>query len=198
MVEKYLMISLEDEQVKKIADILGNKTAKKILDFLAEKEEASETDISQALEIPINTIEYNLKKLADAGLIEKAKNFFWSSKGKKIEMYKLAKKHIVISHKTKPSYSKLKSIVPAVLLSGVFAFLVRMFYNLKNQQVFGIAREEAIMKSAETAVETATSAGSMSAVSFIDKLFALPVWIWFLAGALIAILIMLGLNWRKL
>src|SRR3989344_8185966 len=94
---KYILVSLEDEKAKKIAEILSNKTAKKILDFLADKNEASETDIAQELGIPLNTAEYNIKKLLEADLIGKAKNFFWSVRGKKIDMYKLARKHIVIS-----------------------------------------------------------------------------------------------------
>lgn len=194
MEEKYILVSLEDEKAKKIAEILGNKTCKKILDFLAETKEASEQDISNRLGIPINTVEYNLKKLIESGLIEKAKNFFWSVKGRKIDLYRLVKKHIVISTKSsKPSLSKLKSIVPAVLISGVFALIIRAFYNLKTQQVFEIGREEAVMKS----VESVASAGSINTVSFIDKIFMLPAWIWFFAGAIIAILIILGLNWRK-
>lgn len=196
MTEKYILVSLEDEKVQKIAEILGNKTSKKILDFLAEKDEASETDISRELGIPINTVEYNINKLLNAGLVEKAKNYFWSIKGKKIDMYKLAKKHIVISHKSsKPSLSKLKTLVPVVILTGIFVFLIK--FLVSPQQTFEAAPEmmldEAVATGAAKAVE---SAGNV--VSFSDKLLALPGWSWFLLGALIVIILMTLLNWRKL
>jgi len=112
--DKFIMMNMNDERSKKIAEILGNKTCKKILDYLSEKNDASEKDISDALNIPINTAEYNLKKLIEAGLVEKTKNFFWSAKGKKIPLYRLARKHIVISPSSKPSLTSLKLILPVV------------------------------------------------------------------------------------
>lgn len=90
MNEKYILLDLEDEKTKQIADVISNSSCKKILNLLAEKE-ASETDIAKELGIPINTAEYNIKKLEKAGMIEKSKHF-WSVKGKKIHTYKLAKK----------------------------------------------------------------------------------------------------------
>ncbi len=201
--EKYLMISLNEEKARKIADILGNKTCKKILDFLAEEKEASEKDIASMLNVPINTVEYNLKKLLESGLIEKTKNFFWSKKGRKINMYKLAKKHIIISHKSKPSYSKLKSVLPVALISGAFAFVVRVFYQtfrsskemIQTNEKFS---EEAVMRAAESVEEVGGTQIIDSSINLIDKIFALPAWLWFLTGALIAIILMLILNWRKL
>ena len=101
MVEKkFILIGMDDKRSKKIAEVLGNKTAKKILNYLAETKEASQQDIATDLKIPINTVDYNIKKLNKAGLVDKSKNFFWSKKGKRIIMYKAAKKHIVISPKS--------------------------------------------------------------------------------------------------
>lgn len=123
------MMGIDDERSKKVAEILGNKTCKKIIDHLSETNEASEKDIADALSIPINTVEYNLKKLLDSGLIDKTKNFFWSKKGKKIDMYKLARKHIVISPKSKPSYSALKTIIPVIATIAVLALLILLMFN---------------------------------------------------------------------
>lgn len=121
-------MGLDDERSKKVAEVLGNKTCKKIIDYLAEIKEASEKDISDALKIPINTVEYNLKKLLDASLVEKTKNFFWSKKGRKIGLYKLARKHIVISPKsTKPSLTVLKTIIPVIVTVAIIALLVSIF-----------------------------------------------------------------------
>lgn len=123
MTDKFIMIGLGDEKSSKIANILGNKTCKKIIDFLSEEKEASEKDIADALNIPINTAEYNLKKLIDAGLVEKTKNFFWSKRGKKIPMYKVAKKHIIISPKSKPTMNSLKTIIPIIIVLATALFI---------------------------------------------------------------------------
>ena len=130
MTKKYLLFSIEDNSAKKLAGILGNKTCKKIIDVLAEKE-ASEKDLANELKIPINTIEYNLKKLLEAEIVEKTKNFFWSKKGKKIPMYKVSNKSIVISPKSK-LLSDLSSILPVAILSGLGALIIRQYYIAKN------------------------------------------------------------------
>ncbi len=71
MTEKYLLFALDDEKSKKLGEVISNTTCKKIANFLAEKE-SSENDISKELKIPINTVEYNLKKL-----IQQIRNFIF-------------------------------------------------------------------------------------------------------------------------
>jgi len=133
------MMSSEEERTRELAEALKGKTTRKILDFLSEKKEASETDIATGLKLPINTVEYNLKKLLKTGMVEKSKRFFWSRKGKKIAMYKLSKKHIIISPKAKkPSYSRLKNLIPTVLIAGLIFVLFRAYFI--SRIVFG-ARE---------------------------------------------------------
>lgn len=93
-----LQISLDDSRSQKIAEVLTNKTAKKILITLSEKD-MNESDIAAALKIPLNTVGYNIKKLLSAELIEKTPRTFWSSKGKRMNFYTVANKKIVISPK---------------------------------------------------------------------------------------------------
>src|SRR3989344_7017567 len=96
MANNSIMIDLEDPQSGKIAEVLSNKTAKVILGLLAENE-MSGSEVAAKLGAPLNTVTYNLKNLVDAGLVEKSKRFFWSSKGKRMELYKVSNKRIVIS-----------------------------------------------------------------------------------------------------
>jgi len=121
MANKYVMISMEDDSVKHLAGVLGNKTAKKILDVLAEKE-MSENDIAKELGIPINTTEYNLKKLVSAGLIEPSKAFFWSVKGKKIPVYKISNKSIIISPKKRMGIGLLATLIVSGLAAGALKY----------------------------------------------------------------------------
>lgn len=188
MEKKYLLISMEDDKAKNLAGILGNKTCKKIIDFLAEKREASEKDIADELKSPINTVEYNLKKLLSAELIEKAKTFFWSKKGKKIPMYRLSNKSIIISPGSSRVSSKIKSILPAVLLSGVGAVLIQKIFAAKT-----LVENEAMAAGAKLAEEYVQSDAQGSLI--YANIPAIGVW--FLAGAIFALLIIAILNWRK-
>lgn len=189
MEKKFIMVSMEDERAGKIADVLGNKTCKKIVNFLAEEKEASENDIATRLNIPLNTAEYNLKKLLEAELIEKSKNFFWSKKGKRIPMYKVSNKSILISPKSRIS-SKLKSVVPALIIGGVGALLIKYLINPVSE--IKLQASEALISKADEAV----SLGAIS--NFVAYIQSLPNWYWFSLGVILTLIIIIVSNWRKL
>lgn len=178
-----IMVDLDDPRISGIADVIANKSCKRILSLLSEKE-LSETDISNSLGMPINTVGYNIKKLFDAGLIEKSKNFFWSSKGKKINTYKLSNKRIVISPK-----SSLKGIFPAIVVSIFIAFGINILFKDNG---------------ASTLADTNIAAKGMaySEPAFSSGIYytlnnASNAWAWFLIGALSGLLIFVVWNWRK-
>lgn len=188
--KKFILVSMDDERADKIANIFGNNTCKKIIDFLANKIEASEKEISDSLNIPLNTVEYNLNKLLEAGLIEKAKKFFWSKKGKKIPLYKLSNKSIIISPKSKKLSSKIKTILPIAAVSVIMAFIIRQF-TLSN----------ALRQAKSDALYSAPAEGALASIpanasSFLTQPF--DGWLWFLAGAVFAIVILMIINWKKL
>jgi len=68
--DKFILMGLDDERAGNITEVLKNSTCKKILNFLGDIKEASEKDISDSLKIPLNTVEYNLKKLIKSGLVK--------------------------------------------------------------------------------------------------------------------------------
>lgn len=161
--DKFILVSLNDENSKFLSEVLGNKTCKKIIDFLSERKEASEKDISDGLQIPLNTTEYNLTKLVKSGIVKKTSNFFWSVKGKKIPMYKLANKHIVISPLKKPSPEILKTLLPVV--AGIFiGVLIMIFYSLslQNETPSLDSFSKSDEKYLDLSYETASSVGSGS------------------------------------
>lgn len=104
MEETSLNISLDDIRLKEIAEAVTNKTCKKILNHLAINESTT-GEISTQLDLPINTVDYNIKKLLKTGLIEK-KSFWWSVKGKKMPTYTVSNKKIIISPRLKPKNIK--------------------------------------------------------------------------------------------
>jgi predicted ArsR family transcriptional regulator len=178
MNKKYLLFSLEDSRLKSIAEILKNKTASKIINFLSEKEEASEKDISEKLGIPLNTAEYNIRKMVQVGIIEKSKNFFWSPKGRKIKMYRFSNKSIVISPKSSKLNSQIKQIIPIALISGITAVAVKFYFSAQRAVV--TTQEEAFALAAEGSAKAAESASIINTENY---------WLWFLAGAVFAIII---------
>ncbi len=158
MTSKHLLLSLDDENAKALGETIANKTSRKIVAYLSE-EEASENKIAKALGVPINTVEYNLQKLLKAGLIEKSKKFFWSEKGKKIDIYKVANKIIIISPK-KSSLSRLKPFLPVFLIAAIFTIFTWL-YNKTN--VFMSSSQQATQEAILAAKESAPALAASSA-----------------------------------
>lgn len=131
--KKFIMMNIDDESSKKVAEVISNPTCKKILNYIADNKEKSEEDIAKDLGIPINTVEYNLKKLLDSGLVEKSNKFFWSKRGKKINLYKPANRHIIISPKKRPDMNLLKSIVPVIIALVVVIAAILLLQNPQTQ-----------------------------------------------------------------
>ena len=191
-----IMIDLDDPRTANIAEVISNKTCKRILNLLAEKS-LSEADISKELKIPMNTVGYNIKKLMAAGLIEKS-NYFWSVKGKKINTYTISQKRIVISPR-----SMLKGVVPAIigsllLAAGIKAFTSTSYdsYSASNMVTPSIA-EKAVV-----AVQDSNQAGGEASLNYGQQLYsnvvnASHIWAWFLLGALAALLILLIWNYGR-
>ena len=180
MVEKIININIDDENSGKIAEILGNKTCKKILGLVAEKDSISEGDIAKELKIPANTANYNLKKLISAGFIEETAKFFWSVKGKKIKMYSLSNKKIIIS--TKKSFRNL-------LMTSVFVGLVGLIVKvgLNYSEASGVSNSiQDSLK--EKSVNLVYSAAPLVAKEFITRpsIFQGAL-MWFIFGCLMGL-----------
>lgn len=200
-----MLISLEDSKSKAISEVLGSKTCKKIITYLSEKKEASQKDLSDSLNIPMNTLDYNIKKLLESGFIQKRKNFFWSKKGKKIIMYELSNKSIVISPKKSPS-QKVKSILPAFILMIAGTFAVWVYEKIKyateysRQNILSPAMDssEEILSKGMEGASGSISAAVDNSVNYIMTQHPTQIWAWFLAGALLMVFVISIINWRKL
>lgn len=211
--EKFMLISLEDPKMKGLSEVLSNKTCKKIIDYLAENEEASQKDLSDSLDLPLNTVEYNIKKLVESGLVQKRKNFFWSKKGKKIVMYELSNKSIIISPK-KGVGEKLKSLIPGFLFALVGSFSLWVYEKIKYAKTFSndvslnsldsFSRvQDAVLESVPSQGEFLAKAGNgfVSTSDHVSEIFSTqpsPLWLAFLGGALIVLFVVSIINWRKL
>ena len=199
MTEKYIIFSLEDEKAKNLGEVISSSACKKIVNFLAERE-ASASEISRELKMPLNSVDYSVKKLIAAGMIEKVKKFFWSSKGKKIESYKVVNKVIVISPRKTDVYSKLKGIVPVIVISALLTLIVGAYYGSQSSNLaeksMSYLPEGGLMASAPMASESADLvAGSVQSSGIISYF---SPWGWFAIGVVLAIILFVIWNWKKL
>jgi len=191
--KKYMVISIDDPRMGNISEILKNETCKKIISYLSENIEASEKDLVDALKVPASTVEYNIKKLLQSGFIQKRKNFFWSKKGKKIVMYEISNKSILISPKNS-SIEKVKSLVPGFLITvaGTFALFV---YEKINSTGFSQNTQDYAAQTTQKVVAENVPQITSSIPNLINLS---PLWISFLIGGILALFIFAMVNWRKL
>lgn len=162
----FLLLSLEDEKAKKLSNVIGSGTCRKILDFLANRD-ATETELSTQLDIPISTVDYNLKQLVDAGLV-KATEFHYSEKGKEVNHYSLANKYIIIAPKTTESLAnKLKKILPVVAMVAITGYAIQFFSGTGANAVMKTAGAP-MLEAAPRVADMAQAAGDVApeAISF--------------------------------
>ncbi len=177
-----ISIDIDDPRTGLVAEALVNKTCVKILSLLAEKD-LTASDIAVKLAIPLNTTGYNLEKLINSGLVEKSSAFFWSVKGKKTPVYKVANRRIVISPKR-----IIKGVIPAVLISGVGALFLRFF--TKDQEIVRNAGVERFTDSASTEIASLINSASEITNSSVESSGFGGIWSWFFIGALFSLIVL--------
>lgn len=192
MEEKYLLVSLEDERAESISEVISNKTCKKILNFLTEKE-ASVSDIAENMNIPINTADYNVKKLVKAGFIE-MKSSMWSIKGKKIPIYRVSNRKIIISQK-KTTLGKLKNFTPALIVSAIFTLFLLFEDKLSlisenKGAVLSSSLESAagdIARTMPSGVDLIAKASNVQSSFSITSYFLIGIWVALIAFVIFSI-----------
>jgi len=182
MSNKYILTSLESEESKKIAEIISNKTCRKILELLSEKDKLAESQIAKKLNLGLPTVHYNLQNMVKTNLIKKS-DFAYSDKGKKVNLYSLANKWIIIAPKGSEWKDQLKSFIPVVgitvLISGLIYSKIAIVYY-KPIDTLQIAKAGVEMSDS---VVISCIPGNAS---------------YFLVGALVALVLYLLINlWRK-
>lgn len=122
--EKFLLLSLQEDKAKKLAQIISNESCRRILDALADKDMTA-TQLSKKLDVPLSTVHYNLKNLVKSGLAV-CEEFHFSQKGKEVNHYKLASKYIIIAPKSNDGFmDKFKGLLPVVGVVGAAALALQ-------------------------------------------------------------------------
>ncbi len=198
--KNFLLLSLDDAEAKKVANIVGNDSCKKILDFLSEKE-GTETEIAKALSIPLSTVHYNLKLLLDAKLID-ADEYHYSEKGKEVFHYKLANKYIIITPKREIGLmQKLRGILPVGLIALGTAFVLEFTNRYFASRIIETPESAPLMQKAMVAEESMAMMAQDAAVAQDQASLWMMIYesiaFWFIIGVVFALVLIVLFNYRK-
>ena len=193
----YIVASLEDAKAKELGQIISNGNARKILNFLASKN-ATETEMSKELKIPLPTIDYNIKQLMKAGMIT-INGTFYGKKGNKTNVYAIAKKLILIAPKgVSLTRSRIRSILPAAFITAGLAGLIKLFFSnafmARANNNIAYSSQLGATEGAKDMAATAAPSINMNAPQLAA---ASHYALFFLAGALLALGIYLVFEWRR-
>jgi predicted ArsR family transcriptional regulator len=177
MKKSFVLVSLNENKAKKIAEVISNNTCRKILDYMAARKDVTEADLAKDLGIPISTAHYNMQSLMEAKLV-KSNEFHYSVKGKEVNHYRLANQYVIIAPEGEKEAirEKLKSIIPTALIMGAAAVVIKLFsgfYTVKASTVMAEAAPR-LMGAAPAAApmvadEMAQEAAPMMAKSVADS-----------------------------
>jgi len=216
MAEKsFVLVSLKEDKTKKLTQTLSNETCRKILEYLSGVKEATETKISKELNLPMSTVHYNLKQLADNKLVS-IDEFHYSEKGKEVIHYKIANKYIVIAPEDADEgfLDKLKSIMPAFIVVGATSLaiyltpkILSMSKGLSYASSFSAgansdmasraaplaaeATQDVAIKSAKIASDGAVQGTANTAMHVATTSTSTEIAIWFFIGGIVALIIFL-------
>jgi len=209
MANKQLVLDLDDPRSAAIAEVLQNASAKKVLGVLAERE-MSESELSEALGVPMTTIGYTMKKLVEAGLVEIDSGILWSVKGKRIKKYRVVQKRIVIEPKR-----LVRGVIPTIVASGFLSLGVKWLLSKRTvgevysvgssggyDAAVGIAESGKMAVSEGVGVVAPSSIPSSGSGEIMTQTYqALSgmgnEWAWFLLGSLTGLLLYFVLSWRS-
>lgn len=203
--KSFVLMSLKEDKVKKMTQVLNNDTCRKILDYLSNRERATATEISKELKLAMSTVHYNLKQLKDNNLVT-SDEYHYSEKGKEVIHYGLANKYIVIAPKEDKSVmDKIKGFLPITLISvasgALLYFLETNWHKIGSLFTKGTLAQAGDMRAfhdvmieSEAAVEPLMGVAETAMAEPTTGMLIAP---WFLAGAAFTILIMVAYEFSK-
>src|SRR3989338_8111059 len=132
--DTFLLVSLDEDKAKKLANVISSDTCRKILNILTEGN-MTETEVAKRLNLPLSTVHYNLKQLVEGGLV-KSGEFHYSSKGREVAHYSLVQKYIIIAPKSDEKlFSRLKGFLPAIAAVALSGFILDLWQKAQQPTV---------------------------------------------------------------
>jgi len=190
MTDKFIMVDLEDKKSKELANVISNDTSRKILDYLSENN-SSEGEIAKALNLAPSTVYYNVKQLLQSKLIE-VKDFFWSDKGNRVNVYKVSNKLVIIAPKKSEFRNRLKELFVITIIGGVVSWSLFLWTKMSSKVSFAqsldTTSEKAFM-AAERAADAAPMVAEAGGREIVSAVTTNNPFLWFFIGILFAVLL---------
>lgn len=199
--KSFVLMSLEEDKVKKMTQVLNNDTCRKILEYLSTHDKATASDISKDLSLAMSTVHYNLKQLVENNLVT-SDEYHYSKKGKEVVHYGLANKYIIIAPKDDKSIlDKLKGFLPVTLITAALGAAI-YFVETNWHKLMGLFQNDVLIKSAQdSSVEVAMHAEPLAArtleSSSVEPTSGMLIAPWFLLGAAFVILVFIARDLSK-
>lgn len=196
--EKLLILPLNDKNSKKISQIISNDTARNILEVIA-SQPLSASEIAEKLAIPLTTVQYNVEKLIDAGLV-KVERTKYSEKMKPMRIYAPQRKFVVITTgkaSKKEVIAALKRYLAlisfAAVGSGIIEFLAMRMRSSLEEVARSIPTVPTPIPAPIPMPVPIVTPSPMPAPKGIDLGFGFDIFahpgLWFLFGSLFVILV---------
>lgn len=198
--EKLLILPLNDASSKKISQLIASDTARAILEVLASAPRAT-SEIAEKLGIPLTTVQYNLEKLCDAGLV-KVERTRYSRKMKPMKLYAPQRKFVVIAPvKTakKDVIAALKRYLTVIAVAVAGSVAIELLAMRRVRPLEDLASRsvpEAGGGAPLYAPLPAPAADKGLSTGLGFDFFAHPG-LWFLLGALVVIALVVLLEYRR-
>lgn len=195
---KFVLLNLDDEHTKDVANAVSSKSGKKVLAYLENHEKVTESELSKELNIPMSTVNYTIDQLFKANLIENS-HYHFSSKGREVKHWRLANKLIIIApKKTEGLYDKIKDLLGIFFLTGIGSLL----YSYFSTSSFETMNTSLIESSPINAKSYASDQGAamIAKSSYVPEtiLYEPNIALWFFIGVCVALLLVFIVRiWRK-
>ncbi|MFT4260970.1 MAG: ArsR/SmtB family transcription factor [Candidatus Woesearchaeota archaeon] len=195
--KKLVMVDLSEDKAKKVAKAITNNSCRKILEFLADKE-ATATEISRQLKVPLSTVHYNLSQLVEAELVI-SEDYHYSEKMKEVLHYKLANQYILIAPKSSEGFNlkeKLKNLLPVISFTAIGGLLINFYDNLTSglKSLFIRPQETMMLPASEdVAVRAMDYESTQAMIQTTEPNFIF----WFFLGAGFVIILWLAFDYIK-
>ena len=195
--EQFTLITLSESQTKELANAISNENCRKIMQFLSENTNATESEIAARLNLPISTVHYNLQQLMKGKLIV-AEEYHYSAKGREVNHYKLTHQYIVIAPKSEGLVVHLKSIIACLTITGFLAGIIQYLQKTPAAMLqqatesaprlmsAPVAESETLEKAASVAMDTGANLATEGV-----KTTWITIGAWFFIGAIAGLTIYL-------
>lgn len=187
------VIGIEGEDADELLAAMSSETARELLGVLHD-EPAAASELADRVDTSLQNVQYHLKKLADAGVVEVVDTVY-SEKGREMKLYAPANRPLVVIAGGESETADLRTALTTLLTGlGVVALLGVLVQTLADEPEAGTGGGDgSVMMTAQAEATPVAGAGGPDLAGAL-AVFTEPGILFFLGG-LVAVLVGLAV-WR--